>query len=584
MANIKNFNFNKFDFHLSKSDYWDLFLALDEYDSSYVPPLSTGSCQVVWFDFNNPEIFAITGDSIHSITYWTGATNSGYTFDTIGLTGIDNGLILFDKLSADTSNQALLSALTGSTLVIPSGDTKFFMNPVSGTTGDFIYPINLETQTGTTFSSFTYSNFCGGFYQGFYKIDGYDYQVLPVRVEHSWSSEFILKPQDICTETGQTLNDVYSGNTGFFFYMGTRAENKFWNQWYGNNTGCTSGCTVPLGCTDTVTEFCTIPKEIDISLVGDYGVEIPLDPPQITTSLITNGFLIYGRGRGGRCGCSACSGPNDGLGNQTVCSYAGTGVVVTHTAEVITNTTNGFLIYGRGRGSSSGCTCSSCSGPNDGYGNQTVCSFSGRGSTIAQTQIDYTLDEYDNALGFRITPDGRIGYRLLGYTAQTISGVCVTAVTVEEGYSEPNMVSGDVWSYVVVKFKTNFLEGCELELAKPRKGRLSFYINGKLKYFVDDFDEFIARRLIEYKDKQIAVPFKMSLGGGSQGLLESQTFDGQDPRDLGLAIEENFAGTFIGGIAQFKFNICDLGYQQIQYNYTNYAPMYGISIKTHGNC
>ena len=42
-----------------------------------------------------------------------------------------------------------------------------------------------------------------------------------------------------------------------------------------------------------------------------------------------------------------------------------------------------------------------------------------------------------------------------------------------------------------------------------------FYINGKLKYVVDEFDEFIGRRLNEYKDKQICVPFNMSLGGGS---------------------------------------------------------------------
>jgi hypothetical protein len=37
--------------------------------------------------------------------------------------------------------------------------------------------------------------------------------------------------------------------------------------------------------------------------------------------------------------------------------------------------------------------------------------------------------------------------------------------------------------------------------------------------------------------------------------------------DRGLPIEENFAGTFIGGISQFKFNICPLTYENIRGNY-----------------
>ena len=30
---------------------------------------------------------------ISSLVYWTGATNTGYTFNTFGLTGLDNGII-----------------------------------------------------------------------------------------------------------------------------------------------------------------------------------------------------------------------------------------------------------------------------------------------------------------------------------------------------------------------------------------------------------------------------------------------------------------------------------------------------------
>ena len=134
MGNIKNFNFDKLKLQISNSDYWDFYLANDE-TSGNCDALLSGSCFVVWYDFNNPNTF-LSGltNSINSLVSWTGATNSGYTLNTIGLTGIDNGLITFDKTSGDTTNQALLSALTNSILVIQSGDTGLMMNSVTGTT------------------------------------------------------------------------------------------------------------------------------------------------------------------------------------------------------------------------------------------------------------------------------------------------------------------------------------------------------------------------------------------------------------------------------------------------------------------
>jgi hypothetical protein len=226
--------------------------------------------------------------------------------------------------------------------------------------------------------------------------------------------------------------------------MGTRAENKFWNIWEGANTGCTSGCTVPSGCTDVLSEWCTIPKESEISIIGDYGVAIPLDPPQVEIDVIYNQFLIYGRGRGsgapehltGNSGtilfstastfsqtiiCGRCGGPHDGLGSQRACTYDGNGIVVIRTPQEITNNQNPFLVYGRGRGgglSGDGC----CKGPGDGLGNERALSFSGFTSPI--TELDYNIDIIDNALAFRVKDDGSIGYRLLTYT-----GHCLTATT-----------------------------------------------------------------------------------------------------------------------------------------------------------
>ncbi len=592
MGNIKNFNFNKLDLKLSNSDYWDFFLATDEYNNCGA--ISNSGCTAVWYDFNDVNIYAdrtINATSIYSLLTWDGAINTGYTLNTIGLTGIDNGLITFDKISGDTTNQVLLSGITNSTLIIPSGDTRLHMTRVTGTTGEYVYPFKINTDT-----SGSYTNLCGGFYQGYYKLDGYSYEVLPIRVNQSWSAEFWLNPQDTCSgSTGTILNDDYPNNKGFFFYMGTRAENKYWNIWNGADTGCTSGCVITSGCTDILSDWCTVPKETEISIIGDYGVAIPLSPPQVTIDLITNPFLIYGRARDngyklltGATGsfimeedilvansattncnvCSKCGGNHDGLGTKTVCTYDGKGIVVVKTAEHVTNETNPFLIYGRA--TDKRCNCYSCGGTGDGFGKDTVCTFSG--FTSPTTELDYNLDIIDNALGFRIKDDGSIGYRLL-----TVTGQCVTAttgvvsyvsgVTIEEGYSLSGAVNSDEWSYIVIKYCTDYKSDCELKTTKQRKGRLSFYVNGKLKYFINEFDEFIARRLNEYKDKQLGVPFNFSLGGGSQGLLESQTFDGLDPNDRNLPIQENFAGTFIGGISQFKFDLCELTYADIQNNY-----------------
>lgn len=592
MGNIKNYNFNKIKFQISNDKYWDFFLVEDDMFGGGDDVITSGDCFVVWYDFNDNNVFPNTSNSattINSLVYWTGATNSGYTFNTIGLTGIDNGLITFEKLSGDTSNQALLSALTGSTLVIASGDSRLQLTRVTGTTDNYVYPITKLSATTVG----NYMNFCGGFYQGFYKIDGYSYEVLPIRVHNAWAAEFWVRPLSGCTNTGTTLNDDYPNNKGIFFYMGTRAENKFWNVFSGVDSGCTYDCTVPSGCTDTLSEWCTIPKENQISILGEHGISYSLDPPRTTYEVITNQFLIYGRSTNGgydfltgetgsliintattaTTTCYVCGGNHDGLGSQTVCSYDGNGIIVVKSNQVVSNTTNPFLVYGRAgsTGTTTGSTC--CSGPGDGLGNQTTDTFTG--FTKDEEQINYNLDIIDNAIAFRIKDDGSIGYRLLTVTGTCSGDTYYSGVSIDEQYSTSGMVNTNEWSYITIRFKTNYYDDCQLLESSRRTGKLMFYVDAKLKFVVDEFPEFIARRIEDYKDKQIGVPFNISLGGGSQGLVESQTFDGLDLADRGLPIQENFGGSFIGDISQFKFNICDLSFKNINYNFNLDKDRYG---------
>jgi len=569
MGNIKNFNFNKLDIILSNSEFWDFYLAND--DSSI---FSGDTCLITHFDFNDTNIYLsgnTSATTISSLAVWTGGTNSGYTFPTIGLTGIDNGLVTFDKDNSDFSNLVLLSALTGTTLVIPSGDTRLHLNKVTGTTKNFVYDIKTEIDV-----SGMYAQFNGGFYQGYYKIDGSTYQVWPDRFKNGWVAEFWLKRnEDFLTGfTAEKLNDQYPNNKGFFFYWGTRAENKFWNRFEGADTGCTSACTLPVGCTDVVSQWCTIPKETDITISGTNGEIITLYPNQTTTETITNPFLLYGRATGSGTTCSSCGNPL-GFKQKTVCNDDGQTITITKPKTVVTNTTNPFLFYGRA--GLSGRTCSGCGAQiPSGYGNQTVCTTTGFSTSIQFDNLDPKIDVIDNALGFRITDDGRIGYRLLTVTGTCSGTTYISGLTTEEQYSASGMVRYDAWTSVIIRFSVDALTDCELKTKPKRKGKLMFYINGKLKFVVNNFSEFIGKRLEEHMEKQVGVPFNISLGGGSQGLIETQTFDGIDTADLGLAIEKNFAGTFYGGISTFKFNACDLYFTDIQNIYNQEVTRYYV--------
>ena len=479
MGNIKNFNFNKLDLKVSNSDYWDFFLNNDD-SLSYENTLIDSNCSVVWYDFDSKSIFNgnLTIDTIYSLVTWTGATNTGYTLNTIGLTGIDNGLITFNTISGDTNNDVLVSTITGSTLIIPSGDTRLILNRVSGVTNNFVYPINLVTSGSVG----DYVNLCGGFYQGYYKIDGTSYEVLPNRVNSAWSTEFWLNPSTSgCSNTNSVINDSYPNNKGFFFYMGTRAENKYWNQFGGGNTDCTKDCTQPSGCTDSVSTWCTPIKEIDVAIVGDYGIGIPLNPPQIEIDLITNPFLIYGRAidyssdkNTGTTGSfiynyGIDTNKHSSLSTKNTLNYDGNGIVVTKLGEHKTNNQNPFLIYGRAN--KNPCNCSTCCGSNDNLGNETVCSFSG--FTELDTEIDPILDITDNALGFRITDDGAIGYRSIIFTGDCSGS---TDYSIKEEYSASGVVSSDTWSYIAIKFVATYMNDCDLKTSKKRKGKLMFYV------------------------------------------------------------------------------------------------------------
>jgi len=501
---INSYYFKNIETKLIRNDYWDFFLTGDnqgckvDYATKCLDKCEYTAIEdglVLWFDINESGT-TTNGSSLISLTEWSGSTvkpSSGVTLCDFGLTGVDNGR--YDQLS-------------GITVTITSADTKMILYPVTG------YTINSITGTATNglysydwsyISGSTTERGCevgsticlnGGFYQGFFKLDfleptpiletitsttcvnevtstlvegdpnQYEYQVMPSEYPNGWSMETWVKwDNSNCSYnySGLTINDDFTGNTNFFFYIGTRAENKFRNVFSGETGSTTCG---------------GIPLSPDVEYNVSDGTE----------SWFTRGSY----GLSCRCGFTC-------TGNTTV-------------------TTTGTTTY-----------CDELS---------------------------------ENALGFRITPDGKIGYRKM-----TVSTGCynnkerITGTTMEEGYSEsPVMLTGNNWTHVVVTYKQN-----NVKSGLP-SGTLKFWINGRVVYRVENFIGLQLRALDEWSDKQLGVPFNISWGGGTQGLLESQTFGGPDPEDRGLDLEKYFAGTFNGELSQLRFYEKPLNILEIRNN------------------
>jgi len=197
MSNIYQHNFNNcLNMRLSNSDYWDLFLCYDctdEVDNDEI----LIDCILVDIDIDNNNCYS--GNTLYSLTTWTGATinGSGITLNDIGLTGIDNGFILYN-CTGSTSGATFLSAFTGSSLSLTSADTRFSMTRVTGCT--YVYPINVlvDLEVGR------YSQLCGGFYQGFFKLSDITYFKEITDNKFTWPLSWFNCPP-VCS--GDTIVD-----------------------------------------------------------------------------------------------------------------------------------------------------------------------------------------------------------------------------------------------------------------------------------------------------------------------------------------------------------------------------------------
>ena len=199
-----------------KDEYWDFVLSQDGTPSIPFGRRMTERCLASYIEFGDRECQEENGVHSYKKFAWDECVSNGTILEDIGYTGIDNGLIYYGGWER-VSNKEFYDIFTNSVVTIEPGDCNLHLHQVTGNTGVYSYP--MEYVEGK------YYTLSGGFFQGFYKLHGFDYQVLPQYIEDEWNVEITLRPRWLIQDE-DTLNMTHENNEGIFFYMGTRAEDK----------------------------------------------------------------------------------------------------------------------------------------------------------------------------------------------------------------------------------------------------------------------------------------------------------------------------------------------------------------------
>jgi len=501
----------------------------------------------------------------------------------VGLTGIDNGLTT--ELSGLTLTAYTgLYTTTGLTYNRLAYDRRFKMHPITGSTtaanrifNDDSYSYGLSyVNVGGDIGQV--ARLDGGFYQGFYKLQGYDYEVLPERYSYGWTAEFLLKYR-WTGDTNVGLNYRYPDNKGTFFFMGTRAENKFYHPASGSPTTDTGYTRVTSGLTCMNTCGCLV--------TGGTGADC--FPVYQLTAVTSNS-----------CGCGCpCSCPitkvvgeydplYDGVSNGMSVRFSGD----TGNPRICVKE---YLITGSCVPSG---TCLTATTWTTGTTVIEWCSTKGifdacSGTTYideehwVQVDVVFQRDEWFDCKD--LSALGGLGQVVFPVFTATTAGN--SAALVQAPFTHEEGLSG----YTPAKTDIVKITDYWLEQRKYRLGKLKVFINGRPFMTVDDFEEIIPRPLNTEKEKQVGVPYNISVGGGTQGLKDNLTFSGtcppsltgmtyqQDPEDLttdilrqttlysGLTtdiyMEEIFGGSFIGDISAFRLYSEPLDASMIQHNF-----------------
>lgn len=640
MANIKINNTRRLDFKIRKDEYWDLMISKDEaYGTGY--DYDDTACLAAFVNAEDDAcVEYFDKGKVFSSTAWDFAVNSGddefsgVTLYNIGFTGVDNGLVFYDKYAI--TNVEFFNYYTGS-FYCTCGDTRLSLSVSKCNTGEHIYPIKLKTD-----ETARYFECQGGFLQGFFKTYGYDYQTLPHAIEEEWNMSFVIRPRSEYPVLEGTLNHEHPNNKGIFFYLGTRAENKFWEldatdetksgytdtkyiiddgypMFDAPETVVIDECSEEFQFIDETSlhqETCPVPDEwsdgyINEGYEKDEGTVLPgcpmeqqsIDPNYVffdpcaegeNDPWIQAGYMVKDIDLSSLGDITTSNGHSiyDNtddyyeiqsnnkylLFNNTCSGYTvskwiredGENKTFVFTGRKHKNIPNYYLLFNN--------TCT-------GYTVNTI------GEYLESLREPYDIygDYERNIFALKYNDDGSITYR---YAVKDIGSGCP-----EYDYSDfagefmsekihaieettlPGLVRDGEWTNVHLRFiiQDGRYDKCR---RGKRKMKIYIYVNGFLKFISRPIPEFDFRQLQEVYDKQESVPYNISIGGGTQGLADTVGLNYMEHTQYELPIEKHFGGSFLGDVKLFKFWSCSMNFTNI---YTLKKRLLGTTFLTAGH-
>ena len=519
---------------LDKSDYFDLVVTKDcrdfyrDYNECKLININVTEdlCSIPGgIQTGEVELKNITLTGYDNFFIYNGVTfnTNNFTWNTATVAWLNANFSWLNDIGDGTTgytvnNNTIIDTNKNLTYVIESGDT-FCFHEISGYSGNYCYEIDhLNVDNGVY-----YNKLNGGFYQGFYKIFGQNVEWFPARAKKGWTVDMVVHfPMDLSgTTTGTTsgetcviLNDIYPNNSGFIFYIGTRAENKFADQ-----------TTIEVQRLET--EYSVTP--LNTNNLYTYNNLITLDglTNYIGYFNYYNGLMYTGRSY------TTDSQPLQYHQKYGDLTYNAFGIRVTNDGRIGYRT-----IY-----------------PTD------VCYTGATQEVSGITNNSFIMEPDDPCVNHT---------KALIVTEYFTIEECYTKKPIID-------VSENKFLNITGVFERDFAYGdnCQLKYGDYKKGSFSIYLNGFLVFRNKNFNEVMPHELDTDAKYQEGVPFNISFGGGTQNLMDTILLD--NTKHINTVLEKFFAGTFLGGVKSFKMHCVPLYTVEVKKEFRSIADIYDLS-------
>lgn len=586
MSNILNHNRNIFEFDLNKEDYWDFQLCID---NSFVDMSEglTERCLSAYIDISDDD--CIWFDEIYSKSkyIWENAINDNtLSFNNFGFTSVDNGRTFYEK--DRITNREFFEIFTNTTFKPQEDDLRLTLTKVKGNHQLYDYSNDITLWK----DKIQASKLNGGWYQGFFCAnDGSSYKTLPTDIGNGWGLEFVLNKEDFVNEK-QTLNDIYPENKGIFFYIGTRAENKWWQKYLTDHEfdWCKKSGFSDDYAESYYAEDNPLNDDYFKAFVEIYENEGYFDTDYLVQQENTN-ESAFSKEYSKEEPCNICS-------HYVTDEYYEKDLYIDENMKLETEngydmyqpnieeikTDNKFLIFDR--------TCNGKTVKNwdentefilnyikkPNIGNYFTLFHRGCGGydvkkiqkvlDVKNKEYNVLQDIYRNALAFQIKDNGTIGYKFLTKDCESEE----EKYKIESEFTQFPVIHNKLWYTIHIKIipikHRNFSNfRCLTQNSITDKMKILIYVNGKLVLVSKELPMLNLKKLDDLYEKQEGVPFNISLGGGTQGLAEVVYLNYMKLPEYVLPLEKEFGGSFIGWLKTFRFYTCPLNYNEVVKNY-----------------